>query len=202
MCLLGTLYSEEEEYLKKALPKRRWEFTAGRLCARRALMQLGIENFPLLVGNNGEPVWPAGIVGSISHTEGYCAVAVSRKCLIETLGLDVEFTGLLSRDCWRQICTLSELVWIDSLPSEQRQRNVSLLFSAKESLYKFQYPISKTWLDFHDVAITIYSDIGEFNATLLTNVCNSFKRGTCFSGKYLFHHGYVYTGMSMPNVKR
>lgn len=202
MCLRGTLYSEEEAYLKNALPKRRREFTAGRLCARRALMQLGIENFPLLVGNNREPIWPNGIVGSVSHTEGYCAVAVSRKCLIDTLGLDVELTWSLSRDCWRQICTRTELAWVDSLPSDRRQQNVALLFSAKECLYKCQYPISKAWLDFHDVAITIDPDMGEFDATLRVNVGSSFKRGTCFIGKYLFRRGYVYTGMSMPNARR
>lgn len=202
MCLQGTLYSEEEAYLRNALPKRRLEFIAGRLCARRALAQFGIEKFPLLVGNNREPIWPTGIVGSISHTEGYCAVAVSRKCLIKTIGLDVELTRRLSRDCWRQICTRSELAWVDSLPLDRRLENVILLFSAKECLYKCQHSISKTWLDFHDVSITINPDIGEFNAILLVNVGSSFKRGTCFRGKYFFRRGYVYTGMSMPNARR
>jgi 4'-phosphopantetheinyl transferase EntD len=202
MCLRGTLYSEEQAYLRNALPKRRREFTAGRLCARRALTQLGIENFPLLVGNNREPVWPTGIVGSISHTEGYCGVAVAGKHRIESLGLDVELTRSLSRDCWRQICTRSEQAWVDSLPSDRRQENIALLFSAKECLYKCQYPISRTWLNFHNVAIAINPDMGEFYATLLVKVGSIFKRGTCFSGKYLFSRGYVYTGMSMPNSRR
>lgn len=201
MCLRGTLYSEEKAYLRNALLKRRWEFTAGRLCARKALTQFGIENFPLLAGNNREPIWPTGIVGSISHTEGYCGVAVARKRRIETLGLDVELTWRLSRDCWRQICTRSELAWVNSLPSDKRQENVALLFSAKECLYKCQHPISRTWLDFHDVTITINPDMGEFNATLLVNVGSSFKRGTCFRGKYLFYRCYVLTGMSMLNAR-
>jgi 4'-phosphopantetheinyl transferase EntD len=202
MCLRGTLYSEEEAYLKNALPKRRLEFTAGRLCARKALAQFGIENFPLLVGDNRGPIWPTGIAGSISHTEGYCGVAVARKLRVETLGLDVELTWSLRRDCWEQICTQSELTWIDSLPSDRRQQNVGLLFSAKECLYKCQYPITRTWLDFHNVNVTINSDTGKFNATLLVNVGGSFKRGTCLSGKYLFYHGYVFTGMSVPNARR
>jgi 4'-phosphopantetheinyl transferase EntD len=201
MCLQGTQYSEEEAYLRNAMPKRRLEFTAGRLCVRKALMQLGIENFPLLVGNNREPIWPAGIVGSISHTEGYCAVAVARKCPIETLGLDVELIRRLSRDCLRQICTQSELVWVDSLLSDKRQENVALLFSAKECLYKCQYPISRTWLDFQDVAITINPDKGEFNATLLINAGGFFERGVPFRGKYLFRRGYVLTGMLMTTTR-
>lgn len=201
MCLQGTLYSEEEAYLRNAMHKRRLEFTAGRLCARKALMQLGIENFPLLVGNDREPIWPAGIIGSISHTEGYCAVAVARKCPIETLGLDVELIWGLNRDCRRQICTQSELAWVESLPSDKKQANVALLFSAKECLYKCQYPISRTWLDFQDVAITINPDRGEFNATLLVNISGFFKRGTYFSGKYLFRHGYVLTGMLMTSTR-
>jgi 4'-phosphopantetheinyl transferase EntD len=197
----GTLYPEEEAYLRNALPKRRREFTAGRLCVRRALIQFGIEHFPLRVGNNREPVWPHGIVGSISHTEGYCGVAVARKCRIETLGLDVECTSRLSRDCWEQICTRSELAWIDSLPPNRKQKNVALLFSAKECLFKCQYPISGTWLDFHDVVITINSDVGEFYAMVPVKVVRSFQRGTYFAGKYLFRRGYVLTGMSVPNMR-
>lgn len=196
-----TCYPEEEAYVRNAMPKRRQEFTAGRLCARRALTQFGVKNLPLLVGKYREPIWPPGIVGSISHTERYCGVAIAWKTEIESLGLDVELTRKLSGDYWKQICTRQELSWINSLPSDRRQENAALIFSAKECLYKCQYAISKRWLDFHDVTITVNPDIGEFEATFAVNVGNSFKRGTCLNGKYLFYHGYVFTGMSIPNSR-
>jgi 4'-phosphopantetheinyl transferase EntD len=153
------------------------------------------------VGKDREPIWPVGITGSISHAEGYCGVAVARKTQIKSLGLDVELTGKLSRDSWRQICTRQELSLIDSLSLDKQQDNATLIFSAKECLYKCQYIISKKWLDFHDVMITANLDIGEFEATFLVNVGSSFKRGTRLKGKYLFCRGYVSTGMSIPTVR-
>ena len=54
--LVGELYPEEESFIANAQHKRRREFTAGRLCAREALSHLGINNFPILVGKNREPI--------------------------------------------------------------------------------------------------------------------------------------------------
>jgi len=197
--LRESLYPEEEEYVKNAVPKRRREFAAGRFCARRALTKFGIKNFPLLVGKNREPIWPHGIVGSISHTQSYCGVAVVQKADIESLGLDVEFPRKLHRDYWNQISTPKELSWINSLPLNRQQENAALIYSAKECLYKCQYPISKRWLNFHDVIITVNPDFNEFGAIFMINVGSSFKRGTCLRGKYLFTHGHVFTGLSILN---
>lgn len=201
MLIRETCYPEEETCIRNAVPKRRQEFATGRFCARRALTRLGIRNFPLLVGENREPVWPKGIVGSISHTDGYCGVVVARKNQIQSLGLDVERVGRQSSNCWRRICIRQELSWIGSLSSDRAQINATLVFSAKECLYKCQHAISKRWLDFHDVMITVNSDIGEFEATFLVNVGGFFKRGTSVKGKYFFRHGYVFTGMSIPSVR-
>jgi len=195
MCLRGTLYPEEEAYLRNALPKRRWEFTAGRLCSRRALTQFGIENFPLLVGNNREPIWPTGIVGSISHTEGYCGVAIARKTDVQSIGLDVECIGKLQKDVWKQICTQQEVSWINSLPSDERQINVALVFSAKECLYKCQHTISRQWLGLHDVMISVNHDIREFRVRFTIN--NPFAAKTRLNGRYFFYDGYVFTGMTI-----
>jgi len=195
-------YTEEEAYIRNAMPKRRQEFAAGRLCARRALTQFGIKDYPLLVGNNREPIWPPGIVGSITHTEGYCGVAIALKTNIKSLGLDVEFARNLDGNCWEHICTQQELAWINSLPSDIQQENIALVFSAKECLYKCQYAISKRWIDFHDVTIKVDLGVREFEATFMVNLGSSFKRGTCLNGKYLFYHGHVFTGMSIPNSKR
>lgn len=194
-------YPEEQACIRNAVPRRRQEFATGRLCARRALTRLGIRYFPLLVGANREPVWPKGIVGSISHTYGYCGVVLARKNQIRSLGLDVERVGKLGSDYWRRICTRQELSRIGSLSHDRAQKNATLIFSAKECLYKCQHAISKRWLDFHDVLITVNPDIGEFEATFLVSVGSFFKRGTYLRGKYFFWHGYVFTGMSIPGAR-
>ena len=36
--LQESIFPEEEAFIQKAVPKRKQEFTAGRLCARRALV--------------------------------------------------------------------------------------------------------------------------------------------------------------------
>jgi 4'-phosphopantetheinyl transferase EntD len=194
-------YPEEEAYVRNAVPKRRQEFAAGRLCARSALARFGVKNFPLLAGKNREPVWPPGIVGSISHTDRYCGVAIAWKTKFESLGLDVELARIIDEYYWKKICTRKELAWITSLPSDRRQENAALIFSAKECLYKCQYAISKKWLNFHAVMITVNPDIGEFEAIFAVNIDSSFKRGTCLKGRYLFYHGYVFTGISIPKLR-
>src|SRR5437763_335927 len=73
----GQLYPEERACIARAVPKRRAEFATGRVCARQALERLGVAVGPLLPHPDRSPAWPPGIVGSISHTDGYCAVAVA-----------------------------------------------------------------------------------------------------------------------------
>jgi hypothetical protein len=73
------VHCDELRLMASAVPRRRAEFAAGRACARAALRRLGINGWPLLVGSKREPLWPAGVVGSITHTDGLVAAAVSRR---------------------------------------------------------------------------------------------------------------------------
>src|SRR5260370_20887260 len=72
------LLPEEEHLVAKAVAKRRREGTNARTCARRALARLGIAETAIRRGAKGEPLWPAGVVGSITHTTGYFAAAVAQ----------------------------------------------------------------------------------------------------------------------------
>ena len=58
----------ERPFVKKAVEKRRREFSAGRTCARQALRELGCADAPIVQDQNGAPLWPPGIVGSITHS--------------------------------------------------------------------------------------------------------------------------------------
>jgi 4'-phosphopantetheinyl transferase EntD len=193
----GSIYPEEETFIQKAVPKRKQEFTAGRLCARRALAKIGISNFPILIGKDRTPIWPSGIAGSISHCKGYCGVAVVQKTDIESIALDVESVGQVKRGIWKHFCNQQELSWINSLPEDQQQKNAALIFSTKECFYKCQYPITKKWLNFHDVTISIDSNQNEFEVKFLINIGSSFERGTCLKGNYLISSHYVFSGMTL-----
>jgi len=199
--LQESIFPEEATFIQKAVPKRKQEFFAGRLCARKALAEIGIEDFPLLMGKDRAPSWPPGVVGSIAHTEGYCGVAIALKTDVESLGLDVECVEQVDRDTWKHFCTQQELSRVNSLPESQQQKNAALIFSAKECLYKCQYQMSKEWVGFYDVTISINLDKNEFEVRFLIDVGSCFERGTCLRGKYFFSNGYVLTGITLNKIK-
>ena len=72
------LFPEEERLITRAVEKRRKEFTTARLCARKAMERLGVAPVPVLSGLRGEPLWPQGVIGSITHCAGYRAAALAR----------------------------------------------------------------------------------------------------------------------------
>lgn len=131
------LYPDEEIAVARAVAKRRREFAFGRACARRAL---GMD-VAILVGQGGAPVWPAGVAGSITHTDDYAAAAVVRTGLI---GIDVESLAHAAK--------VPDLLATVALPSE-RALPAALVFSAKESVYKCLYPTERRFLEFKDVEL-------------------------------------------------
>lgn len=82
------LFPEEERLITRAVEKRRREFTTARLCARKAMERLGVAPVPVLSGLRGEPLWPQGVIGSITHCAGYRAAALAQAA--GTIGIDAE----------------------------------------------------------------------------------------------------------------
>jgi len=144
---------DEALSVARAVPKRVAEFAAGRLCARSALARFGIASFALRAARDRQPLWPAGLVGSITHTQGFCAAVVGEHARFVGLGLDTENACAVSPDLWPSICIAEELAWIASLPAEQRTRAATLVFAAKEAVYKCQYPTTSERLSFSDLRI-------------------------------------------------
>lgn len=193
----GRLFPEEEALVRRAVPKRRAEFVTGRLCARKALAKLGIADFPILMTEDRAPVWPRDIVGSISHAEGYCGAAVARTESVLGVGLDIERVGRLPREDWKHVCTGQELSWIESLGGQQQHVSLAIVFSAKECVYKCLYQLERHWLDFHDLAISIVRDTGEFEAELLKAAGRLHEQRGRYAGKYATRNGLVFTGLAL-----
>ena len=82
--------AEEEPLIAKSVAKRRNEFVTVRYCARQALGELGVPPVPILKGDKGEPCWPDGVVGSLTHCEGYRGAAVGRRAEVRSVGIDAE----------------------------------------------------------------------------------------------------------------
>lgn len=163
----GELYPEERPAVQNAHPKRRREYTTGRLCAREALARLGFERFPLLPGPDRMPLWPAGVAGSLSHCRGYCGVAVVRRGSIQGLGLDAEEGTAVEPATARRICSPDELSHAVSQTGLGDGEAAKILFSVKESVYKCVYPLTHLFLGFMDVDVRLDSGTSTFTARFL-----------------------------------
>ncbi|MBS2963694.1 4'-phosphopantetheinyl transferase superfamily protein [Actinocrinis puniceicyclus] len=159
----------EHEYVARAVPSRRAEFVTARACARLALARLGVPPGPILSGGRGEPLWPRGIIGSITHCAGYRAAVVARSVQIAGLGIDAEPNAALPGGVLEAVSLPRERLWVDRLArTRPAVRWDRLLFCAKESVYKTWYPLTRRWLDFEDAAIAVDPEQGQFTARLLT----------------------------------
>ena len=121
-------------------PRRLRTFAFGRACARAALG----EDIAIPVGQGGQPTWPAGVIGSITHTDDHAAAVVMTAG--RSIGIDLESRAHAART--------PDLLEMVALPSE-RGLDAALVFSAKEAVYKCLYPITGTFLEFHDVELAL-----------------------------------------------
>lgn len=133
--------------------RRRREFAAGRRAARAALGELGAAPAAIPHGPDRAPVWPPGLIGSISHSPSSCIAAVCRTGRLAGIGLDIEPDEPLPLSLWDAILTADERRWVERSGREAAGRLARMVFSAKEAVYKCQYPATRTVLDFQDVEI-------------------------------------------------
>ena len=195
------LYPEEAEHVAKAIAKRVGEFAAGRLCARRALQRLGVRDFPLKMGEDRRPLWPQGIVGSITHTHGFYGVAAAREAQYRSIGVDAEVIGRIGRHLWPKVCSPGETIWLESLPEAEQLRLGALIFSAKEAFYKCQYGLTHAWVGFHDVELDAAAcDLhgGHFTVRPLVPLALEQRLPRPWSGRCRFEPDLVLSGMIVP----
>ncbi len=134
--------------LRRAVAKRRREFLAGRHCAARALACAGhAGNGWLPIGENRLPVWPDGWLGSISHSRFGAVAVATHSSSCRALGVDMEplVDAALAADIASTVARPGELERLSDLPRDWR---VTLLFSAKEALFKALYPETRRFHDF------------------------------------------------------
>lgn len=164
---LSTLHDVERCAVDQAVPKRQREFATGRRCARWALARLGVDNASIPVGTDREPVWPKGVVGSITHSRGFCAAAVTQAPHIMGIGIDAEHHQPLSSVVEASVCRPEELSWIATNTGEENVHWSTVIFSAKECVHKCFFPINRLYLDFHDALVTLTPDEGRFSVEIV-----------------------------------
>ena len=180
-------YDDEAEAVTRAVDKRRREFFAGRNLARAALDRLGIAATAIASNEDRSPRWPDGVKGSISHTDDHVMVAVTDSANLLGIGIDVENANAVGSDLRAQI------------RADEREGSLddTVLFSAKESVFKAVYPVCGEFLEFVDVTVLPGASAKAFTATGRSGLVSSdfLERGT---GRILARPGLVLTAYWMP----
>ncbi|MGW2025056.1 4'-phosphopantetheinyl transferase family protein [Streptomyces decoyicus] len=195
---VSEMFPEEWALVSGAVPQRQREFGTVRGCARSALAELGIAPAPLLPGPNREPQWPPGIAGAMTHCAGYRAAAVARSAEVRAIGLDAEPHLPVEDPGVVDLITLpEERVQLRRLSAAQPEICWDrLVFSAKESVYKAWYPLTRRWLDFEEAHVTLNPSNSTFTARLLVpGPVVDGRELTEFSGRWLVGAGLVVTGI-------
>ncbi|MBL8949219.1 MAG: 4'-phosphopantetheinyl transferase superfamily protein [Myxococcaceae bacterium] len=166
--------------LKKAKASRVREFIAGRWCAARVLALLGVTGE---VGRRDDraPSWPMGIAGAITHTKALAAAAAGR---LDGLGIDVE--PVLSNEALADL----RVTAIDDDEWRVLGEDLAIataVFSAKETLFKCEYPRKGVWLDFTDAKL-VSRDEGQLVFRVL---------GAERAVRYALEHGHAFTALAV-----
>lgn len=142
--------------------RRREEFSSGRYCARRAMAARGLPTGPVLTGASRSPLWPVGICGSLTHSRHLAGAAVSGS--LSGLGLDIEQFGRLSVRAADRILTETESQALHDLDADFL-RLATIVFSAKEAVYKAIYPLAGLYVGYREVQIRLSLQEAEFRAS-------------------------------------
>jgi 4'-phosphopantetheinyl transferase EntD len=194
------LFPEERLSMGRAVQKRQWEFMTGRACARLAMSRLGVPPVAIPSGRHGEPLWPAGVVGSITHCLRYRACAAARSENVITLGIDAEPNAPLPDGVMEEVAHGRELELFELATESGRCVDLPrLLFSAKEAIYKAWFPLAGRWLGFDDVELSIDLADGAFLAKLLVpGPTVDGARLTEFAGRWAVEDGVICTAVVVP----
>jgi 4'-phosphopantetheinyl transferase EntD len=146
---LALLPAEMEAFAGSVLKVRRAS-GAARIVARTLLSRFGQAPCAIPKSTAGMPVWPEGIVGSLAHDATVAVAAMAARADFQSIGVDIEPAEPLTPDLLDIVATATEREGIHDDPLRGR-----LLFSIKEAVYKAVYPLDRTFLDHHDVEVSL-----------------------------------------------
>ncbi|WP_405165822.1 4'-phosphopantetheinyl transferase superfamily protein [Nocardia sp. NBC_01499] len=192
----------EEHLIAKAVEKRRRDFIGARHCARLALAELGEPPVAIGKGERGAPIWPRGIVGSLTHCDGYRAAALAHKMRFRSIGIDAEPHAALPEGVLDSVTLPPEREWLKTNDSALHLDR--LVFCAKEATFKAWWPLTARWLGFEEAHITFEiqdssgdSGQGTFHSELL--VPGQTNDGgvplLSFDGRWLITDGFILTAI-------
>ncbi len=190
-------WPDEARPLSRATPARQAEFAAGRAAARAALRAIGLLPYEIPMGQDRAPIWPKGVVGSITHNDGHCVAVAARSSGMTGVGVDLEAGEGLQKELLSEVLTAPEIEWLIKQPGNQRGELAKVIFSAKEATYKALYGVSRRVVGFDAMRIDLDLENEIFIAQLNTRF-GPFGSGEKLRGQVSCLSGHILTFVAVP----
>ena len=187
--------------LEGAAPKRQMQFRAGRYCAMEAMGALNDSYAGRQIGRTatGAPLWPEGVIGSITHTDDFASAAVALTADAAAIGIDTE--RIMPESTARTIAdTIASPVEVAHARAAgfSQAAALTLVFSAKESIFKCLHPMVARYFDFHSVRIVdVDGDNRTFAAQTVETLSNAFPADTILRGRFAVEAPWIHTGIAL-----
>ena len=181
----------------QAVPGRRETFRLGRQAAHAALQAIGQDGGPILAGTSREPIWPAGVVGSISHVAGVGVALVAPHDLSDGVGIDIE-SQRWAPELEDQVPRPEEREWLDAGSTTERSAKLLALFSAKESVFKAFYPSVGRYFGFS--AASLVPTSSGFAASLVEEIDDRYPATRSFDISCQWFGTTVMTWLILPKT--
>lgn len=185
--------------LERAVPRRRIEFAAGRWCAREALRTLDdrVANLDVGIGAQREPLFPAGVVGAITHGGGLAAAAVARARDVRGVGVDIApwISDEALASVEQTVLVAGEGERLCEQAGWSRARVATAVFSAKETLFKCLFPTVGRYFDFADAEIVELAP-DRFTARVRVSLAREILAGAVYTGRMQLTEAHVVTAMA------
>lgn len=196
------LFDAELAAIAKAVRSRREQYAATRHLARHIYARLGVEAQPLVNRKDRSPIWPAGYLGALTHTEGFCAVAVASERALRGVGIDAERNQPLEAPVAAQILTEQEQRRLRDAGHDPSQLG-ALWFSAKESIYKAVFPTVQRYVGFREVEIHVQLEAGTFSAVAVDPKLSDghAELVAALQGRFVAHGGLWITSAVLPHPR-
>ncbi len=188
---------EYAPFLNRAVIKRKAEFFAGRYAAQQAMKRLKVEKNSVGIGQHRNPVWPASLVGSITHTTTQAICAIARNTDYKSLGIDLadQISVATANNIKDQIIQTHEAETLSKLPLSFEQ-SLTLAFSAKESLFKALYPHVGFYFEFYVAEICeIEMKTHTFLMRLTRDLNDLLIKNMVFQGRFKMQSDTIFTSI-------
>ncbi|CCQ11182.1 siderophore biosynthesis protein, putative [Pseudoalteromonas luteoviolacea B = ATCC 29581] len=179
--------------LHKAVLKRQGEYLAGRLCAKLAMRNANYAEQQVPIGENRAPQWPQGLLGSITHSKGLAMAVVGDASSARGVGIDIEHFMSAKQEIELQRHILGEA---DTTCFAKLAKAVAcpltLVFSAKESIFKALYPSVGRFFGFEAAALELFSD-KDLRFRITQPLSEKVPKGTLITIHYQLFDGWLLT---------